>query len=258
MTKTYYIQRKSIDVKPQDQTTRPIDFYFVNVLDPVPKVLTTNTTPGSYIISLNNVTGIVVGSFLGMFQDSMNPSYYFGTVLAINGNDLTMDNPMDQVFITSLAVLFRITRELNVNGSVTPVTFLIDNEADLPFDINELHIQMITASATPLIKFGDLTALTRGLVLRKKLKDGSYWNLWNIKDNRGFSQYCSDYQTFTATNPSQDAYGLAAEYILNGLPYHGVVIRLEKGEHLELIVQDNLTGLSSFRVLAVGQYTDPN
>ena len=111
-------------------------------------------------------------------------------------------------------------------------------------------VSMVCASLVDLSTFGDLTALTEGIVLRKV--DGDYRNIWNVKTNNDFSNLAFDLKIYEKTNPAQGIDGLSCRYSFAGQEKHGVALRLEPGEKLEIINPENLTGLTSFRVIAQG------
>jgi hypothetical protein len=60
-----------------------------------------------------------------------------------------------------------------------------------------------------------------------------------------------DFNLFLATNP-QGVNGLVGRLTYAGQAKHGVTLRFGPNEGLEFIIQDNLTALVKFRIMAQG------
>jgi hypothetical protein len=96
--------------------------------------------------------------------------------------------------------------------------------------------------------FGGLSALTRGIVLRVSRSDGTYVNYFNAKTNGELSLFI-DNTDYTSKAPS-GSYSVSFKWKIRD--EHGVVIRLSAGDKIQLLVQDNLTALTSFYGVVVG------
>ena len=97
-----------------------------------------------------------------------------------------------------------------------------------------------------LSDFGDITnGLTRGLVIRKV--DGTYQNLVNFKSNIGMKNVMYNFDIQVVANGAVD--GFVGRMTLSAL---GAVIRLGPGEDLQIVVQDDLTSLTEFSIIAEG------
>ncbi len=64
-----------------------------------------------------------------------------------------------------------------------------------------------------------------------------------------------DWDPYAAANPQQGINGFVSRLTFSGQEKLGVVTRLELGEDIELIVQDNLSTLISLEVVAEGSLT---
>ena len=140
---------------------------------------------------------------------------------------------------------------MNVDGSVTPKIFRIrapDPGIPVIGDITRIILIMETTTAPEWNLFGDRAVLANGIVLRKT--DGSYQNIFTVKDNSEFAaiMYDLDFLDFTRFA----SYGVKGRLTFAGQNKIGVAIRLDIGEDLELIIQDDLTSLIKFTVLAEG------
>jgi hypothetical protein len=240
-----------VPVNVQDQTSPLLDLYFTQQVGTVTTV-STNVVLPTRDVTLTSVAGFIVGSYLGLFSGvSGENRYYFGEVLAINSNTLTMDTPLNFEFTASDPAV-RLSRELNVDGSTVPKPFIIQGGGTgslLEVDITKIKLIMTCASPVDLSKFGDLASLTKGLTLRRV--DGTYTNYWNIKNNAQFDLF-GEWTPYAATNPAQGIDGMRFVYQVAGQENHGVTSRLAANEFLELCVQDNLLGLTSLRAIAQG------
>lgn len=251
-------QSAPLDVLVGDQTTRPI-------LNPMcqgigaPFALASDTTPDTYIIQLVDATGLSSGDEIALFQNSNNPGFYFGTIQGIVVNTLTMHQPIDIVFATTTANLFLLNCDLNVDGSIGGggrEIFTIANNSTTPIDITRIIFTIETATAPEYSEFGDLPALTRGIVLRKKKADGTFNNIFTAKTNKDLQRLMYDIAAFDTGGFFGGVEGLAGRLTFAGANKLGVAIRLEENEALELLVQDDLTGLVAFRINAEGHFTD--
>lgn len=240
----------SQDVNIQDQHS-PAIIAFFSLLEE--ETLLTNTVAiGDYDMTVDVVTGIAVGEYVSIFNVAAN-RFYLGTILSISVNTLTMDTPMDFAFPSGSFVTSGI-RNMNVNGSVTPVIFGLrntDTAIGKAFDITRLMFTCLTTNAVDLSKFGDIVGgLTRGIVVRSK--NGVFQNILNAKTNGDLKNFMFDFDVASATNPAQGQHGFSGQMTFAGQNKIGVTIRLEPGEDIQIIIQDDLTTLLDFKIIAEG------
>jgi hypothetical protein len=238
----------------QDQTTQPLDLYFIQAIG-APTTSTGAVAIGDVIIPVTSAASISVGNRLGVFSVVAGENrFYFGQVTAVNSLNITVDTPFDFAF-GAASVVQSTTRELDVDGSSTTQVFTVNGPTTgAAVDITRIMIQMECASAADLSTFGDLTALTNGIVLRRN--NGVVNNIWNVKKNSEFSNLAFDFDIFAASNPSSGIDGLKCRYTFAGQDKHGVAVRLATGETLEVLIQDDITGLDSFHIIAQGHLVD--
>lgn len=249
----------SVDVNIQDQTTTPFEFFFTKVKG-IPTSVAVDVAPIGpttliYDIDVVSAEGCVPGDYFGLFNsdDPLGNRAYFGTIQEVNGNVITLDTPLDHEFkIGDTAACF--DRELTVDGSETPQIFSVQvgGNATQSIDITRFMISIYTSSSVDLSSFGDLPKLENGLVLRRT--DGVINNLWNVKDNGELANITFDFDIYTAIGQGQDGCKFRNTYA--GQDKHGVAIRLSPGDELQLVIQDDLTSLDQFRVIAEGHYVD--
>lgn len=262
MPETFKVGNKilnGVDVAVQDQTTLPIDFFFSMANGAT--TLTADTVINSNVISVASVADISIGDYLVL---SFTPGddteqVMFSEVVSIATLDVTIDSPINYIYTSGSPVLSR-TRDMNVLGTpASPKIFSIRGSDDPGFiaeiDITRLLMECLTDTVVSLAKFGDLTRLTNGLVLRRV--NGSQDNIFNAKSNGELANLAYDWEPYSTINPQQGQNGFLWRYSFGGPDKHGVVIRLGRGESLELYIQDDLTALDKFRAIAAGHVVAP-
>jgi hypothetical protein len=244
--------RGGLDTNAQDQFTQTIIEKFNQVTNST--TLTALAVLYEYTVTVASTTGIIVGSHIIIFSPDLVRFTSFD-VLAINGSILTLDSPIDAAYPIGSFVDISFT-DMSVNGAVTPQVFGVRGLGivpgiDLTVDFTRIIMTCFTASAVSLAKFGDLAKLLRGLVLRNR--NGETFNIFNVKDNGEIAGIALDWIPYTTINPQQGQHGFTVRLTFTKL---GVVQRLAMGQDLEIIVQDDLTGLTSLEIFAEGHVVD--
>ncbi len=249
---------QALDVALQDQTTDVIIAYFNQVHNSTAlAVAIPDITTNPRIIVVDDATGIVVGSYIILFDPvSVRFSTFFAT--AVNGVNITLDSPIDFEYPIGTFVDVAIV-DMSVDGSVTPQVFGLRGVGappgiELSFDVTRIILTCIADSPVSLSLFANIAALTNGLLLRAR--NGRFKNVFNVKDNREIKGLMFDFDPSVATNPAQGEDGFVGRLTFGGQNKIGVVIRLPIGEDLEAWVQDNLLGITSFRIRAEGHIVE--
>jgi hypothetical protein len=238
-----------IDVAVQDQTTPLLDSYFLQSISnfTISADMTASTlTTLQYTFEATASHGLTVGDEVLLLDTAANRSF-FANVLIVATNTITIDRPIDYAF-PAATTLGRIVRSnMNVDGSVTPEIFTV-RAGTTPFDVTRVIIQMVHSSAGDDSKFGNQPALTRGITMR--FVNGTQRTVFNWKTNGEIRNFCYDMDYTDRT--AQGQYGTGARITFGGQSKHGVVIRLSELDALQFIVQDDLTDLTSVKVVAEG------
>jgi len=237
----------AVPVNVQDQHSRALDLKFLKGEGFT--TLTADTVVGSSVISVTSTTGMAVDKTIGLVNP--NGQFYFGEIISIDVLDVTLDTPLDQVFDNTTSNVVIAEHHMNVDGSGTPVTFQIagvGGSTGLDIDITRIMGNMSNSSAMDDGTFGGLDILTNGCVLRQN--NGVMTNIWNVKSNGDIGLLCFDAQYTTRAPAGENGFRFRNTYA--GQSKHGVTIRLEPGDTLELIVQDDLTDLTDFQMMAQG------
>lgn len=166
-------------------------------------------------------------------------------VVSVNVNDITIDQPVNRVYTTTNSDLFASSKDLLVDGSVTPQVFSILPLPDQSGDMVRIIIEIRGSSGGDMdfTTFGSETALTNGCVMRVKRADGTFRNLFNFKSNSDFFEQGFDH-SFLAPLQGNSIAGFTARVSWGGQSKHGVVIRIDGAlqEELQVVIQDDLTG----------------
>ena len=233
----------------QDQTTRALDLHFIQAQG-APTTLTAQANPEDKTITVTSTTGFIAGAVIGIFSGEGH--YYFGKqVGAVAGQVVTLDTPIDRRFTTALSAVITATDQMAVDGSGTTQIFQIGPVGaaqGVDVDITRIMGYIQAGSAMDDTLFGNLSALTHGVVLR--VNNDVITNTWNVKTNGELGLLCFD------SDPSDRApsgsFGFRFRNTYAGQAKHGVVLRLKAGDTLEVLIQDKLDTLESFRMMAQG------
>lgn len=241
-----------VPVNIQDQTTKPIFLNFNNVANST--TLKSQATMDARTIDLTDTTGTAAGKYIIIFDPSSGNFSFYTQLGAAVGDTITLDTPLD---FSYPAGSFVDVSDINlaVNGLVTPKVFGLrgvgtPTGVELTVDITGINFFCLASSAVELSLFADVTALTNGLVLRKRNDD--IVNIANIKSNGQIASIANIFVITEATNPAQGQDGFYGSVDFAGQMNLGVAIRLPIGEDLEFIIQDNLSGITFLAVTASG------
>ena len=153
---------------------------------------------------------------------------------------------------------------MNVNGSVTNVSFSINASEDYDIFVKSIFVEIADGGSPALNKFGALASLTNGVQwIYFNQNEGSYLLHEGIKTNKEFIRLGNETH---GIGTGTDAYladtsggGTEKAYLpiidvgeLFGMQYG---LRLRKGttDRLTWKVRDDLTGLVTFDAIATGQ-----
>lgn len=232
----------------EDRHTDPIDFYFVQAITTT--TLLSNTIVDASYIETTSVVGATAGLALTILGS--NGRAMQATIQSVSGNKVYINVPVDKIYPSGSYVSFGAWN-MNVNGLVTKQLFRIKPPVGVKWDIDRVIFSILDDVAMDDGKFGGITYLANGVVLRKT--NGTKKNIMVVNSNGGFAERCYDVRY--ADKAPSGSYGLTAKKDFKLDSGYGVVIRLDGdlGDELEVIVQDNLTGLQKLAVVCNGHIT---
>ena len=239
------------DVYIQDQHTEVIDLHLTQQIQDV--VLTTDTTLYDTTITISSVAEPTNGHLLNFKEDDRFLQVEIVSHSANSTNwDCVIDSPLDYAFTTAAFAKER-NENLNVNGSVTPVVFAISTRSQsADWDITKIIFTITDDVVMDDAKFGGISALTRGVLFRTV--NGDVKNIFNAKSNYQFMNHCGTVE-YSDKAPA-GVYGLRGQRVFAGQGENGVTLRLTGGGFLEALVQDDLTDLNTFKIVAQGHVVD--
>lgn len=256
----YYI--RSIDTQAQarimnmqndDIFTHPFSQYF-NRPTGVQTTLSADLSSGSTAISIASATGFVVGQNISI--KNTHEETTFPRITAITGTLIALDRPIDMPFTTGDLVAVVNTNMAQSGGTLeAPLSYKIIPRPNQSWDLKTLILSMTHNSAGSMDLFGNLAPLTNGVVIRAYSgRSGGFFTFTNWKANQDIKD--DIYQvTFDERAPST-SYGTSGKGELEGNT--GAIPRINgaDGDYMEILIQDNLSGLISFRIKAQGRIAE--
>lgn len=259
MSATSGNQLSSENVISRDPDTEIVDLYMTEEIESIS--LTAALSVDDAIACVDSpVTPPVVGNMLEI-KDIGGTAFYQGGILGVTPTggdeyDLDLDTPLDFPFGMGASIMLG-TREMNVDGSVTPRTFLVSPEgleAGTQWDVTRIIFHIQGALAMDDGKFGDQSALAKGVIVRAG--DGFSKNIMNAKTNGEFTERSFD-REYSAFPPVSKT-SVIIRRTFGGNEKNGVVLRIsaDTGDGVKCIVQDDLTAVDLFRITVQGHVTD--
>ena len=253
---TAKVTNGGLDVNIQDQHTLALDVHFARAING-PTTLSVATAVGDRTVTVVSTSGFIDGTVV---QLSSGTGKFFRAhqLGAPSGNILTLDTPVMGVFDIGSTAL-PLSHDLAVDGSTTPVAFQIGPIGTaIEVDITRI-LGVIYDVGTPSdTTFGAIVGgLTNGIVFRHfKNATSDYDNYWNAKTNGDIALLCYDLN-FSSTGVGPSSSDSVRFRMTYGSPgKHGVTLRLEASDYLEILVQDDLTDLVAFDVMAQGHLVE--
>lgn len=238
----------AIPVNIQDQHTKALDLRFIQALA-TPTTISAQAVPEDLTIDVVSTTGFVDGVTVAVV--TADGKFYFGQqVGAVAGNTVTLDTPIDQRFLAG-SNCFPANHHMNVDGSSTTQIFQVGPVGvgtGISVDITRIMGYIQGDSAMDDALFGNLAALTNGIVLR--VNNEEMKNVWNVKTNGEIGLLC--YDSAESLRAPAGSFGFRFRNTYAGPAKHGVTLRLEPGDTLEILIQDDLGGLEDFQMMAQG------
>jgi len=246
LSDSFNTESNSIDVSVQDLTTDVVDFYVMQELDTL--TIANTVVRDTYTIDLVDDTNVVVGNYVGIQEGARS---FQGQVISKNLNTITLDTPIDFEYSASAQIIHK-SRELKVDGSVTPVIFRLGPVPGVKWHITRIIGSMVHSENPDDAKFGGISdGLTLGMVLRSK-GDVKENVVFNAKTNGEIAERMFDLG-YSDRAGGSGVYGTRFRRSFAG-DKNGVVIALDgdDNDEIQVIVQDDLTSLDSFHIVIQG------
>jgi hypothetical protein len=239
----------------QDHTTGVLDLPFVKFLQPLTLAVDTVVNSNSITVAAGHgLTNADAGIHIALFNTPTS-TFMSTSLISVAGDVLLLDSPVNIVYAVGVGTAGVFQRNMNVDGSITPQIFSVTAREGITGDIAALSMTFRDTVAMDFDTFGGIPELINGVVLRVNNGDGTYRNLYNFKSNGDIIQMAQTHD-FTMNNGG-GIRGFNAHITFGGPENHGVVIRLNYvlNESIELVVQDDLTGLTVMDWIVQGSET---
>ncbi len=232
--------RGAINVHDADVHNVPINEYFHQHDAAVGTTLAVAIVAGDTSITVVDSTGFIVGNSIQIEDGIIETT--FPSITNVVGNVLTLDRPLDNAFSIG-DIVEKVIINMNVLGTlVAPQSFKIIPDLDQEWHIITVTLSLTHGGASDSSKFGDITALVNGITFRgynglvNKYRTNTNWkNNAEIGLDFGKVDYVlksggGDYGTFATAS---------IKFVAGAVPD----LKGENGDFLEMLIQDNLTGL---------------
>jgi hypothetical protein len=194
-----------------------------------------------------------IGTSFFMQTEVIDPAGLAAPGTPVPGNIIDIDQLVNRTYTTAGALAARSTDEMNIDGSVTPQIFSILPLSSQAGDMVRVIFEMRDTASMDFSTFAGQPSLNRGCMIRVKRPDGTFKNLFNFKDNGDIIEQGFDHN-FLLPRQGNTIKGFTSRVTWGGQSKHGVVIRVDGalGEELQMVIQDDLTTLDRFHLIAQG------
>lgn len=215
--------------------------------------VTTLTAPtladgSTYQIAVADATGFTAGDYLHINTTSIETTHprLLATTAATGPATFTLDRRLDKAHSIGDEVRKAIIdMSISVGTLASPQEYVFGPPIGEVWHITRLLFSMVHGTAGDLGLFGNLPALTNGVILRAKV-NGQYGTFTNWKTNADIAEDIYDI-SFDARSGGAGVYGTRGRGTFTNA---GAVIRLDGtlGDRIEVYIQDNITALNSFDI----------
>lgn len=203
---------------------------------------------GDVQVEVDDTTGFNVGDVIELHDTIIETT--FPTITALpGGNIIVLDRPLDFGYsVGDVAHVIHVDLSTTAGTLANPISHIVKAHVGQVWHIERIILSMTHVSAAADSNFGDISALTNGVVIRAYI-NGQFGTFTNWKNNRDIRLDMYDMEYTDKAGPS--LFGTHGRGSFNRI---GVTVRLDgnKGDYLEALVQDDLTGLSSFLINGQG------
>ena len=177
----------------------------------------------------------------------------FPIITALPGGDvLTLDRPLDFGYSIGDDVdIIHTDLKTGIGTLAAPISHVILPPAGIIWHIERIILTMVHGTVGADDKFGDLSALTNGVIIRANI-NGQFGSFTNWKTNGDIRRDMYDV-SYSDKAGGPAGFGTSGRGSFNRI---GVTLRLngDVGDYLEVLVQDDLTDLNSFLINGQGHF----
>lgn len=236
----------ALDIHDSHVHTAPVNQY-LHRHKIVTTTLSTAIVSGDYVINVVSSVGMNIGDKIQIANGAEEST--FPEITLIVGNALTLDRPIDFAF--SIGDTVDVV-EIDMNEIATqasPYSYKVAPSVGVVWHLQRILLSMTHSTAGDLGLFGNQTRLTNGVVLRANISGQNYtFTTWHKNADIKDDMYDVE---FDVRSGGGGTYGTTGRGSFNKI---GVTVRLDgtAGDYLEVLTQDDLSGLLTFRIKAQG------
>ena len=239
----------ALNVHDADVHNIPVNEYFSRFLG-ISDPLAIAAAVGDTQVTVTDGTKFAVGDWIGNVTTPTESIYKQITVIV--GNLITLDGPLDNAYPVG-KIINTFSIDMNVVGTLAiPISYKFIPATGQIWHIVRFLFSMVHGSAGDLGLFGNLSPLINGAVLRGyNGASGTFRTFMNIKDNADMKNNMYDIE-FDTRSGGGGVYGTSGRGSIKiGT---GAVPKLDgdNGDYFEILIQDDLSGLDSFRMKVQG------
>ena len=219
----------------------------------VDTTLSVASSAGDISVTVADATGFSVGDrvFISENGSINSEEVNDSTITAIAGSVITLDGPISNGYTTA-ADFEKVEKNLSATtGSLaSPVIYEAGPSGVSVWHIDRVMISMRCSAAPDDSKFGNLTALTNGMVMRYRRSDRDMILAnWKSNDDMIDSMYDVTY----STKAGGGDHGVRGRWTFTRFK---TAIRLDAAlsDKLQILVQDDITSLVNMHITAQGHF----
>lgn len=240
----------ALDVHDADVHTIPFNEYFHRHTG-ISTTLSVASLANATSITVTSSTGMVVGDMLQISNGTIELT--FPRITIITGNVLTLDRPLNNAYAIGTIVDVVSINMRSVAGTLTaPISYRLTPNSNQTVHLVRYIFSMTHSTAGDLGLFGNITALTNGVTVRRyDGASGTYKTFTHWNSNADIKDDMYDLE-FDTRSGGGGAYGTSGRgSIKDGT---GAVPKLDGsvGDYMEILIQDDITGLVRFQIKGQG------
>lgn len=217
--------------------------------------LSVAASAGDTSITVASTAGLAVGNQLRI-GDATGERHVSKITALPGGGVVTLDFPLDYGYAISEAVQL-VSASMNVTGTLaSPQSFVVQPQAGEIFHVTSLQLTMNHTAAGDNGLFGDLTALTNGVVIRRVDGTTGQTNILTVWKSGDDIAVDGGDPKYAARSSGGGTYGTNSILNVKGLSGGYFHLDGDAGDYIEVLVQDDLSTLLDFKMHAQGHFDE--
>lgn len=239
----------ALNIHDADVHNVPFNEYFHNHTG-IETTLAVANSAGDTSITVTSAVGFSIGDHFQIENGIIETT--FPKINNIVGTVFTLDRPLDNAFDIG-STIEEVSYDMNVSGTLAnPVAFRLIPDHTQVWHLYRFLWSMTHSTAGDLGLFGNQAALTNGVVLRAyNGTTGQYRTFTNWKANSDMKDDMYDVD-FDIRSGGQGTFGTTGRASIKIGSGASPNISGANGDYIEILIQDNLTGLVTYRIKGQG------